>query len=55
MIAPTSTQIKEIDMRTPAAPHPMIAIGGILQRNPFYAPPPEFLPELRDRRAAHTS
>jgi hypothetical protein len=31
--------------------HPMVIIGGILQRNPFFAPPEEFLPELRERRA----
>jgi hypothetical protein len=31
--------------------HPMVIIGGVLQRNPFYAPPEEFLPEFRDRRA----
>jgi len=26
-------------------------IGGILQENPFFAPPQEFLRELRERRA----
>ena len=31
--------------------HPMVIIGGILQRNPFYVPPEEFLRELRERRA----
>ena len=31
--------------------HPMIIIGGILQQNPFFVPPEEFLRELRDRRA----
>lgn len=31
--------------------HPMIIIGGLLQENPFYVPPPEFLAELRARRA----
>lgn len=31
--------------------HPMIIIGGILQQNPFFVPPEEFLPELRERRA----
>jgi hypothetical protein len=31
--------------------HPMIIIGGILQQNPFFVPPQEFLPELRERRA----
>ena len=30
--------------------HPMIIIGGILQRNPFFVPPTEFLQELRERR-----
>jgi hypothetical protein len=35
--------------------HPMIIIGGILQRNPFFVPPEEFLPELRERRALRTS
>jgi MEDS: MEthanogen/methylotroph, DcmR Sensory domain len=34
--------------------HPMIIIGGILQQNPFYAPPLEFLRELRVRRALQT-
>jgi hypothetical protein len=31
--------------------HPMIIIGGILQQNPFFVPPREFLPEVRQRRA----
>jgi len=31
--------------------HPMVIIGGILQRNPFFVPPEEFLGEFRDRRA----
>jgi hypothetical protein len=31
--------------------HPMVIIGGILQQNPFYVPPEEFLTELRERRA----
>jgi len=30
--------------------HPMIIIGGILQENPFFVPPNEFLRELRARR-----
>lgn len=38
--------------------HPMTIIGGILQENPFFVPPDEFLRELRDREArrkvAHT-
>ena len=28
----------------------MIIISGILQENPFFVPPDEFLRELRDRR-----
>jgi hypothetical protein len=32
--------------------HPAVIIGGILQRNPFFVPPEEFLGELRERRAA---
>jgi hypothetical protein len=35
--------------------HPMVIIGGILQQNPFYVPPDEFLREFRDRRAAKTA
>ena len=31
--------------------HPMIIIGGILQENPFFVPPDEFLRELRNREA----
>jgi MEDS: MEthanogen/methylotroph, DcmR Sensory domain len=30
--------------------HPMIIIGGTLQRNPFFVPPGEFLREFRERR-----
>jgi len=35
--------------------HPMIIIGGILQENPFFVPPDEFLRELRERRAAENA
>jgi MEDS: MEthanogen/methylotroph, DcmR Sensory domain len=36
--------------------HPMVVIGGILQRNPFFVPPERFLAEFRARRAPrHTS
>ena len=31
--------------------HPMVIIGGILQQNPFYIPPKEFLQEFRQRRS----
>lgn len=31
--------------------HPMVIIGGMLQQNPFYIPPHEFLQEFRQRRA----
>jgi hypothetical protein len=30
--------------------HPQVIVGGILQENPFYLPPEEFLQELRARR-----
>jgi hypothetical protein len=29
----------------------MVIIGGILQQNPFFVQPDEFLQELRERRA----
>jgi hypothetical protein len=32
--------------------HPVVLIGGILQENPFFVPPDEFLQELRERRAS---
>jgi len=32
--------------------HPMVIIGGILQENPFFVPPEEFLQELRQRDAS---
>jgi MEDS: MEthanogen/methylotroph, DcmR Sensory domain len=32
--------------------HPMVIIGGILQSNPFYVPPEEFLLELRQRQSS---
>jgi len=31
--------------------HPVVVIGGILQYNPFYIPPEQFLREFRQRRA----
>ena len=31
--------------------HPLVIIGGILHRNPFFVPPEQFLPEFRERRA----
>jgi len=34
--------------------HPMVIIGGILQQNPFFVAPDEFLRELRER-AGHNS
>jgi hypothetical protein len=35
--------------------HPLVIIGGILQHNPFFVPPEEFLHELRERRAGQTT
>ena len=31
--------------------HPMVVIGGVLQHNPFFVPPDEFLREFHDRRS----
>jgi hypothetical protein len=33
----------------------MIIIGGMLQENPFFVPPDEFLRELRERHAARSA
>jgi hypothetical protein len=35
--------------------HPMVIIGGMLQQNPFYIPPEQFLQEFRHRRSHRTS
>jgi hypothetical protein len=35
--------------------HPMIIIGGILQHNPFFVPPEEFLREVHERRARRST
>ena len=35
--------------------HPMVVIGGIVQQNPFYIPPDEFLRDFRQRRAGRNS
>jgi len=35
--------------------HPMIIIGGILQHNPFFVPPEEFLREVRERRTRRST
>jgi hypothetical protein len=35
--------------------HPMVIIGGLLQENPFFVPPDEFLRQLRERRAPRTT
>src|SRR5260221_5684627 len=34
--------------------HPIVLIGGILQRNPFYVPPEELLKELNERESSDT-
>ena len=31
--------------------HPVVIIGGVLQENPFFVPPGQFLAELRERRS----
>jgi hypothetical protein len=35
--------------------HPMIIIGGILQQNPFFVPPEQFLREFRERQAGQSA
>ncbi len=35
--------------------HPVVIIGGILQENPFFVPPNQFLLELQERRSARKS
>lgn len=30
--------------------HPMVIVGGVLQENPLYVPPDEFLAQLKERR-----
>lgn len=35
--------------------HPMVVIGGLLQENPFFMPPDEFLRQLGERGAAQAS
>jgi hypothetical protein len=32
--------------------HPVVIIGGLLQENPFFVPPDQFLLEIREQRAA---
>jgi hypothetical protein len=32
--------------------HPVVIIGGVLQENPFFVPPDQFLLELRERRSS---
>jgi len=31
----------------------MVIMAGVLQQNPFFVPPDEFLKELAERRAEH--
>jgi hypothetical protein len=35
--------------------HPAVIIGGLLQENPFFVPPDQLLPEIRERRSARES
>jgi hypothetical protein len=34
--------------------HPLVIIGGLLRENPFFAPPDQFLEEMRQRRPDNT-
>jgi hypothetical protein len=33
--------------------HPVVIIGGLVQENPFFVPPDQFLLEIRERRSLH--
>jgi hypothetical protein len=46
----SSTVVMDI-MRT----HPVVLIGGVLQENPFFVPPDQFLLEIRERRSVRKS
>ncbi len=35
--------------------HPAVIIGGVLQENPFFVPPDQFLLEIRERRSVRES
>jgi hypothetical protein len=35
--------------------HPVVIVGGLLQENPFYVPPDQFLLEIKNRRSARKS
>jgi MEDS: MEthanogen/methylotroph, DcmR Sensory domain len=35
--------------------HPVVIIGGVLQENPFFVPPEQFLDEIRERRSVRKS
>jgi MEDS: MEthanogen/methylotroph, DcmR Sensory domain len=35
--------------------HPVVIIGGLIQENPFFVPPDQFLLEIRERRSARES
>ena len=34
--------------------HPVVIVGGVLQENPFFVPPDQFLLELRERKSARS-
>ena len=35
--------------------HPVVIIGGVLQENPFFVPPDQFLLEIKERRPLRKS
>ncbi len=35
--------------------HPVVIIGGVLQENPFFVPPDQFLLEIKERRPLRRS
>jgi len=49
------SQFKGDDVIDIMRTHPMVVIGGVLFENPFFVPPEELLPELRERRRRRAS
>jgi hypothetical protein len=35
--------------------HPVVIMGGLVQENPFFVPPDQFLLEIRERRSVGTT
>jgi hypothetical protein len=49
------SQFRGDDLIDTLRTHPLVIIGGILQQNPFFVPPEQFLNEFRARRTSQES